>query len=239
MGRRGSRRKGAGLSSGWLTPAGARRAKERVWLTKAGELEVPRPGREPVRLRCAFQYTHMGGRVDANGGMQPELRERASAARGVHIPLRRQVLAREQLTQPTRHALAEALVGSRLRYNCHMGLPLSKGAQQLWWQANLQLCRDVTGRRSGPDVHWSDRDALLAGPFVDPGESLSVARLRFLPRLLRSGPPCPPGLVAAGRPRRSPPQVVAWCLAGGSSLDAPPCQDALGRGRGGAHCSSL
>ena len=92
------------------------------------------------------------------------------------------------LDRCTQRLLGEALVGSRLDHNAQAWLPLGRLAAAAHGTAAMALCRDIAGLRNRPDAQVSDAAVVVAGPFPTPLERISMARLRFLPRLLAHGP---------------------------------------------------
>ena len=60
-----------------LRGTGASCLRRRTMVEDARELSCRRPDGLPFQLRVCFQYKHMGGIVDANGTMLPEIQHRA------------------------------------------------------------------------------------------------------------------------------------------------------------------
>ena len=152
------------------------------------------------QLKVSFQYKHMGGGVDANGTMLPEVRHRAGEAGATARKLRQCVLANAALSLRSRAALGEALVGSKLRQNAQSWQPLGRGAAGVFHTACMRLYRDIASLRNTPEHQWNGKTVLVNGPFNTPEEFIAVGRLRMLPRLLKSGPECLLALLRTGDP---------------------------------------
>ena len=146
----------------------------------------PDGGMQSVGL--IFQYSHMGGIVDAGGGMLPEVCASVGAAGSAARPLRGKALGRHGLDGGTQHCLGEALVGSRLDFNAQAWLPLGRCAAGAYLTAVMSMYRGIAILRSHDDKQFSDANVLVAGPFATAPERISLTRLGFLPACSPRGP---------------------------------------------------
>ena len=188
--------KSAGLVA--LRGRGARAVRAQLWVGDAGILSCPRRSRPPLRLHLVHRYKHMGGIVDACGNTLHEVRERASQCADALRALRGVVLRNPGVAPRARAALATSLAGSRLMYNAHAWAVIGAQATTAFETAYMRMLREVAGMHDHREGMATDAAIVAAVPANTPAEALSVARLRFLPRLVVHAPPALLALLARG-----------------------------------------
>ena len=180
---------------------GTQAGRQEVFLEHGGMLGCNGGHAGQLRITVSFQYKHMGGIVDATGSMRYELKARADCAAAAGRPLRRRVIENSALTRDARVMLVgRALVASRLHTNAQAWMPLDADSRSRHQIAMLAMYRRVTGFTGDAEKHFSDAAALAEGLFAEPQEAITVARLRFLTRLLARAPDALFALLRSGRP---------------------------------------
>ena len=183
-----------------LQGRGTQAVRQEVFLERGGKLSCDGGHAGQLRVTVSFQYKHMGGIVDATGSMRYELKARADSAAAAARPLRKRVIENSALTRNARTMLGRALVASRLHTNAQAWMPLDMDSRARHQVATLAMYRRITGLGGDAEVHFNDAAVLAEGPFAEPQEAVTIARLRFLTRLLARAPNALFALLRSGRP---------------------------------------
>ena len=181
----------------WRGP-GSRHAKRKVLLDGGSIIKVRLASGEECSLRIVDAYKHLGGYVAADASMRREIGNRASSGMTVYMELRKPIFADRRLPLATKSQLADALVDSRHFYNAAIWPRLPERelkrveiscAKPYRTMLGLQLRKDAPLVASGVVLQCSRATSTKA--------CVSLARLRYLPRLTRSAPPLLHALIVA------------------------------------------
>ena len=155
-----------------------------------GEPVIVLPSGRQV-LQVVKHYRHLGGIITDDGGMNAEVIARCTAAMTAYVPLACRIFGCRAISVPLRMSFCSSLVMSRLLYNAATWPELSGPNVKRLNRAYMTVLRKIAGRpRAGGAAATSDESIrqLLGAPSIDC--LLIKARLRALPQILRSGPPC-------------------------------------------------
>ena len=100
-----------------LRGKGAKASKAWLFAEKESQLDLSVEGRAGPMLRVAQCYKHLGGMVEAGGGITMEVRHRAGQASSSTTSLINSVLVKPQIPLESRAQMATALISTRLLYN--------------------------------------------------------------------------------------------------------------------------
>ena len=173
----------------WRGP-GSRTAKRDVLVHSEALLRVQPHHGDEQWLRVTDTYKHLGGVVSACGSTCPELWNRIRSGSMIFKELRRCVFADRRLPLTSRAGLADSLVDTRHLYNASTWPRLSP--KELF-RLNVARARphrtmlQLELRPSEPLI--SSSTVLSCGRAMGTNQCISIARLRYLPRLQLFGPP--------------------------------------------------
>ena len=112
-------------------------------LFKTGAGEVVLQVNPAVRLRCVFQYKHLGTTLTAKTRPAKDLKLKLGAAQGAAAPLAKPVLRRRDVSQNCRVQLLDTLAYSRASYGSAIWGTLDVTTSQLWQAGVAALYRNI------------------------------------------------------------------------------------------------
>ena len=170
-------------------------------MASLGSLRVVMEDDTEVLLRIVPHYKHMGGYTAANSSMAREARSRAQQGRIAVASLSKKVFTLPGLPVSEKDGLVASCVDSRVFYSCHAWSSLTE--QQLGWldAPRIMAWRRIRGwENAGKPVGSRCCDAAVVADArrLPAKQTVMLARLRYLPRLLRAAPPQLLALLQAG-----------------------------------------
>ena len=167
---------------------GAKAARDALFCKNRAKITVLREYAEPVKLDAVPTYRHLGSIISYNGSVLADVRARVSRAKAEFGEGRKRVFCCPQIQLGKRVILFQQHVLSALFAGAGAWPTLCQGSWTALEQCLTSLHRQML-RLRGPEVQHCTRDEVfVACNASDPFDLLCLERLRFLGRLLRSGP---------------------------------------------------
>ena len=141
-----------------------------------------------VEVPVVRQYKYLGSQITDSGTLQPEIAARRSAQAGAVVSLRKAVFERALVETSTKAQLANALATSRLMYLCHVWPKATESELKAFAAAYAVPFRAATRTGRHPTSHHIEEEALHRAGQLSVQTRLTMARLRYLPRLLANAP---------------------------------------------------
>ena len=167
---------------------GAKAARDALFCRSRAKITVLCEHSTPVRLDAVPSYRHLGSIISYNGSVLADIRARVSRAKAEFGEGRRRVFCCPQIQLGKRVVLFQQHVLSAMLAGSGAWPVLCKGSWTALEQCLTSLHRQML-RLRGPEAQHCTRDEVyVACNASDPFDLLCLERLRFLGRLLRSGP---------------------------------------------------
>ena len=144
-------------------------------------------------FRVVRVHKSLGTHLTDNGSWGPEVAARIAAMRSGIGPIRRTFAkCREGPRTKSKLTYADALGMSKLTFNCGIWGPLGSRAAAALNKAYHSVYRAIEPRgesnQDGPKFETTNETLLANAQRPHPDQYLALARLRYLPRLLRRAP---------------------------------------------------
>jgi hypothetical protein len=144
-------------------------------------------GKTTREVWCTTKYKHVGGMICANGDMLPEVMNHIGALGASMKAYDKAIINNPNLERADKLAGARSATLVHLEWNCHIWPPLNKSAAAKLEKARSMCLRKTLKLVSSAERHVSDEHVLAEGG-LSQKETCTVARLRFLPRLVQHSP---------------------------------------------------
>ena len=152
-----------------------------------GWMEIETGALGNIRVALTEQYKHLGGMLDAQCAMRPEVQYRTASASGAYAPVRAKFFQNERLPRRARGWVLESDVMSRCTYNAGTWDPMTKGEFKLYSGQYMRMTRGLlppTIRSKEAELSNRTACALLGRP--EPVDALRVQQLRHLGHICKA-----------------------------------------------------
>ena len=119
-------------------------------------------------------YKHLGGYVQCQSSMKPEVRHRSAQSLAVDLSIKRSILQNSSFRQRDRMMVSDALSLSKLCFNAAIWTKLSAKDFEIFSVRYMARVRLVQGRINPEQCHWSDVEVLVGAHKISPAEHLRM-----------------------------------------------------------------
>ena len=162
-----------------LVGTGSQKARRELLHATEPAVDFSLPGGEPVQLRLAPQYVHLGNVVCASGREGPNLEYRQGLARELYRPLRRKVLFSQYHTAQEKTELLASRVIPRFAHGAGVWLPSSEAESQACYEPIRKFLRGAFRPVTGIScAGFSNTEVAAALDLPMAEEYVCVARVR-------------------------------------------------------------
>ncbi|CAE7456239.1 unnamed protein product [Symbiodinium sp. CCMP2456] len=168
--------------------SGAKPARDSLFRRHRAKLVVLREHSGPVWLDAVPSYRHLGSIITYNSSLLADVKARVSRAKADFGAARKRVFCCPPIQLRKRVILCRQHILSALFAGAGAWPAMCQGAWHVLDQGVLALHRQMLRIKSSEGQHWSHDEIFDRCAAPDAAELLHLERLRFLGRLLRTGP---------------------------------------------------
>ncbi|CAE8581932.1 unnamed protein product [Polarella glacialis] len=175
-----------------LVGVGAKEVRRQVFIEQSMQVPFETIAGETAKVHVVHAYRHVGSVATANASNKSELACRRACGAGALRPLRTAVYGNSRFSVEARKQLMESLVHSRLLHNVHIWCNFTGTDYAGMHRATMLGLRAIHDKYAveQEDYRNSDAKVLARLGHIEPRHLISIARLRYLPRMLKQGPDC-------------------------------------------------
>ena len=130
---------------------GIRKAME----ASQGKIEVQTKHFGLTQLTLTWHYKHLGGMLNGEGDMDPEIIRRNAMATAYDLRMATKVYKEVLVLSSVKLMLSNAVSFSRLRCNCKIWTKLIVKQSKQWTASYNNIIPNVTSKFNGPDNQWT------------------------------------------------------------------------------------